>query len=112
MVDRNEVMMKYISSKLQKYSKEDIIDALVSAGFTVAYRVADTCEYVSLIKSPYEEERRLAQECAEIRQATDEYNALFKELARFGFLGFPLEKTERMLSLLQEIKKLAGVKKK
>lgn len=112
MVDRNNATVKYISSKLRKYSKEDIIYALVSADFTVADRVADTCEYMSLMKSHREEEKRLAQECAEIQQATDEYNALYKELARVGFSGFPVEKTERMLSLLQKIKKLAGVKKK
>lgn len=112
MVDRNDATVKYISSKLRKHSKEDIIYALVSTDFTVADRVADTCEYMSLMKSHREEEKRLAQECAEIQQATDEYNALYKELARVGVDNFPIEKTERMLSLLQKITKLAGVKKK
>ena len=108
MVDRNDKTVKYISSKLRKYSKEDIIYALVRADFTFAERVAHSCELLKITREQDEEERQYLK----FRQAVDEYNALSNEAKSVGIANLPHGKIVRMLALYQEIQKLAGVNKK
>lgn len=97
-----DISVDYLTEMLRAYSKEDIISALIKLDFLTAYRIARSCKHQKIMRQAEEDKIRIEDDFKKL----NEYKVLLAELRQVGIKNFPLEKLEKMQTLLKEIGKV------
>ncbi len=97
---------KILREKLNKHSKETIIDAIFKKfNYMTISDICHKCFLVESQKKAEQEERREAENLKRFGSAVTEYNTLCKKAKEKGILGLSLKEVQRMQELLKIIKK-------
>lgn len=98
---------KYLRSKLSKYTKDEIVNAIIRHfDYTEIDRLVNVCWQLRTMKEREEQEQREDRqraEASELKASIDEYNKLVAEVREKGLTGIPTEKIERMSALITKI---------
>ncbi|MBQ3047089.1 MAG: hypothetical protein II988_07300 [Clostridia bacterium] len=98
---------EYLYKKLSKYTKDEIIKALIATSTLDLNRidiVAHRCYMVRLEKERELEEKRINENIEKTKKAIDEYNGLIAKAKQKGIESLSLKEIERMQQLLKIIR--------
>ena len=97
---------EYMRSRLRKFTKEELIDSILSLQFTTIDLIAQRCEHKRVLKECEEDEkkgRQFIEEREELRKAVAEYNVLAKKARENGLTALSMDEIDHMRALLAKI---------
>ena len=100
---------EYMRSRLRKFTKEELIDGILSLQFTTIDLIVQMCEHKRVLKECEEDEKKERQfvaEREELRKTVAEYNVLAKKARKNGLTALSMDEIDRMRALLAKIDRI------
>lgn len=97
---------EYMRTRLNKFTKEELIDSILSLQFTTIDLIAQRCEHKRVLKECEEDEkkgRQFIEEREELRKTVAEYNVLAKKARENGLTALSMDEIDHMRALLAKI---------
>lgn len=99
----------YMKSRLRKFNKDEIIEALLALGYATVDSIVNRCEFDHMAKEHKQREQSQQQflaEKEELNKCIAFYNSLAKKAREEGLTALSLEDVNKMRSLLDRIDKI------
>lgn len=100
---------EYMRSRLRKFTKEELIDGILSLQFTTIDLIVQRCEHKRVLKECEEDEKKeqqFAAEREELRKTVAEYNLLAKKARENGLTALSIDEVDHMRALLAKIDRI------
>lgn len=100
-MDNASITRDYLRGKLKLYTKDEIIDGLISAfDYSAVDRLDHYIASNRVMREIAEEEQRTQREMKTLRESIDEYNKLVTKARTVGLEQMSLQEIEKMSALL------------